>query len=681
LQVGAGVVGNEGWISIGLRSSTLLVDSMSHKQIIWHDPNVGNAENTAYKNRFEKEGWSVKAMTTVAATVGYLAKSDLVGQFLVLTSGTNGEDLVKQLESNAKVLAIVVFCKKKEYHESWAAKHPKVKSVLSTQGETSKVIKELQDVWYAIDLLCGVDDVAAGAVGYVLAADHQIVSGASISSQAHGANWCPMNKDLAFAFISILKVLRSRPVTPQEVLQDLLPIVSNPAEFQTQWDGPEWVQDSGSKVQPASLGQRMSLGYTSNFFYARMNKMLAESRFNYLRHYLGAFAQEIGKQEVKLQFTGKELFRGVTKNCVDLADYAVDAEFYWPNFLSTAKSDSTPKGFAGSDGFVFVIERNLESIHPHVDIDANPEWGHYGKAEKEVLLMPFLHAKVKRHSKQGSLMYIYVLELPSVYRMTPQQSDAQLRQWIEDRLKPKIMGVFVKDKDSVFRKIEKEIPLGKYFFEPTFQEDYNRHYMLYISQHPADAGFQAGFWNVVKGGQGVRDYVQGLMKSIQDKIPQDIQKRVSHTLKTRVKEGMERINQIITEEVKTADPSIDVHTVLEALSDAFTSMAQTLTSPEARMAEALSKLGLLGMILALLFDPEVFMSMAGDTFTFTQGDIQDRAKQQCWDKLVQALHSGQVRSELWKADSKNLEEFEKILTNQGTDACEAVERALQKVFF
>jgi len=644
--------------------------------MVWHDPNVGNAENTGYKSKFEAQGWSVRGISTVAATVEYLAKPDLVGQFLVLTSGTNGEDLVKQLESNAKVSAFIVFCKNKKYHESWAGKHPKVKRVLSTQGETSTVIKELQDVWYAADLLRAVDDVAAGAVGDVLAADHQ----ASASSQAYGANWCPMNKDLAFAFVSILKVLRSRPVTQHEVLLDLLPIVSNQAEFQKRWDGSEWVQNSGSKVQPASLGQRMSLGYTSNYFYARMNQMLAESRFSQLRHYLGAFAQEIGKQEAKLQFKGKNLFRGVKKHCVVLADYAVDADFYWPNFLSTAKSDSTPKSFAGSDGYVFVIERDLDSMHPHVDIDSNPEWGHYGNQEREVLLMPFMHGKVKRHSQQGSRMYIYVQELPSVYRMTPQQFDSQLRQWIKDRLKPKIMGVFVNDNESVLRKIEEQIPLGKYFFSPTFERDYVRHFELYIREHPAEAGLHAGFWNVVQGGGGVRAYVESLMASIQDKIPQDIQKRLSDILRTHVNEGMERLNHIIMEDVKTLDPSIDVHTVLKALSDAFTFMAQGMRSPEANLQEFLSNLGLLGVILALIFAPQLFLQMGGDTFTFTQAGIQDRAKQQCWEKLKQALHSDKVSSEIQKADSKNLHEFGKIVTKQGTDACKAVERALKTVF-
>jgi len=294
--------------------------------------------------------------------------------------------------------------------------------------------------------------------------------------------------------------------------------------------------------------------------------------------------------------------------------------------------------------------------------------------------MPFLHAQVVRHSMQGSLRYIYVRELPSVFCMTAQECNARLCQWVDVRLKPKIMGVFVENEDSVLSKIREEIPLSKYFLDTPFACDYDHHYREYIRDNPAEAGFGVGVWNVISGGQGVRNYIQSLMTSIQDKIPQEIQVRLLAILRTNVEAGKERINQLITQEIKTSDPSIEVHEVLDALSTAFTHVA-TVESLDWQVADLLRRFGLLGLIIALIFSLGDLLTKAGDTVTFTQDGIQDRAKQQCWDKLTRALASSEVKSELDKADSKNLEEFTKILERQGNLACLAVEQAVLSTLY
>lgn len=97
--------------------------------LIWHDPNLYSQENQHYISKMEK-------LFKVAAFLEWKETSQCIqsikeGQVTchVITSGTNGEELVKEISPNENVSNIYVFCQNKEYHSNWAKNYQKVSCV------------------------------------------------------------------------------------------------------------------------------------------------------------------------------------------------------------------------------------------------------------------------------------------------------------------------------------------------------------------------------------------------------------------------------------------------------------------------------------------------------------------------------------------------------------------------
>ena len=101
-------------------------DNATQNMIIWHDPNVNSEENATYCDILGGiceyktfEDWEKAAKEIKHSSI----------QCHVLTSGTNGEELVKEISSLRQVAAVYVFCMNIEKHSQWAKKFSKVNLV------------------------------------------------------------------------------------------------------------------------------------------------------------------------------------------------------------------------------------------------------------------------------------------------------------------------------------------------------------------------------------------------------------------------------------------------------------------------------------------------------------------------------------------------------------------------
>lgn len=113
--------------------------------IVWHDPNVNNKENQEYIVQLEKF-CEVFTLTEWEKASTYIKEAKAVCH--VITSGTNGELLVKEIFESENVCNIYAFCRNKEYHESWAKNYHKISCVETHIQRLFNQIQQNLLEWY-----------------------------------------------------------------------------------------------------------------------------------------------------------------------------------------------------------------------------------------------------------------------------------------------------------------------------------------------------------------------------------------------------------------------------------------------------------------------------------------------------------------------------------------------------
>ena len=83
--------------------------------IVWHDPNLDSQENQIYIAELEKF-CQVKRFTEWQKASVYIQETKTI--FHVITSGTNGEALVKEISTNENIKEVYIFCRNKEFHSA-----------------------------------------------------------------------------------------------------------------------------------------------------------------------------------------------------------------------------------------------------------------------------------------------------------------------------------------------------------------------------------------------------------------------------------------------------------------------------------------------------------------------------------------------------------------------------------
>ena len=96
--------------------------------IIWHDPKIASKENVKYTDSL-KELSDIKGFDNWEEASKYIEAIQFPCH--VITSGTNGQELVKEISPNPRVVSIFIFARSTDYHKTWSQEYPKVGAVKS----------------------------------------------------------------------------------------------------------------------------------------------------------------------------------------------------------------------------------------------------------------------------------------------------------------------------------------------------------------------------------------------------------------------------------------------------------------------------------------------------------------------------------------------------------------------
>ena len=113
--------------------------------IVWHDPNVNTQENQQYIANLTKF-CEVFPFTEWEKAKDYIQATQAVCH--VITSGTNGELLVKEIFERENVCNIYIFCGNKEHHSSWAQNYPKISCIETNIKNLINQIQQNLLEWY-----------------------------------------------------------------------------------------------------------------------------------------------------------------------------------------------------------------------------------------------------------------------------------------------------------------------------------------------------------------------------------------------------------------------------------------------------------------------------------------------------------------------------------------------------
>ena len=113
--------------------------------IVWHDPKVNNEENQQYIAQL-KRFCKVFPFTKWEEAKDFLEKTQVSCH--VITSGTNGELLVKEISMKQKVENIYIFCQDKDFHSSWAKDYSKISCIETDIQSLVNKIQENLFKWY-----------------------------------------------------------------------------------------------------------------------------------------------------------------------------------------------------------------------------------------------------------------------------------------------------------------------------------------------------------------------------------------------------------------------------------------------------------------------------------------------------------------------------------------------------
>jgi len=113
--------------------------------VAWHDPDVNSPENLKYIHQIEKF-CEVKTFTDWKKASTYIREAKAICH--VITSGTNGESLIKEIHLSQQVSQIHILCQNKDCHSSLFTNYEKVSSVETDLKTIVNQIEQSLLNWY-----------------------------------------------------------------------------------------------------------------------------------------------------------------------------------------------------------------------------------------------------------------------------------------------------------------------------------------------------------------------------------------------------------------------------------------------------------------------------------------------------------------------------------------------------
>ena len=105
-----------------------LIENFKYFNIFWYDPNNSN-DFIYFKNSFQ----NVLFMkgTNLKSVINFFKKEASSEEWIIITPGSKGEELIKNLENIRCIYASFIYCRNLEFHEKWAKYINKVKCLTS----------------------------------------------------------------------------------------------------------------------------------------------------------------------------------------------------------------------------------------------------------------------------------------------------------------------------------------------------------------------------------------------------------------------------------------------------------------------------------------------------------------------------------------------------------------------
>jgi len=104
--------------------------------LVWHDPNIQNL--TQYEAKFEPL-CQLKTFSDYKEASSYLQSTDTACS--LITSGSNGEVLVRETHDLPNLFTVFVFDGNKTFHQTWAQNYPKVSSI---EDDIKQLLSQIQ---------------------------------------------------------------------------------------------------------------------------------------------------------------------------------------------------------------------------------------------------------------------------------------------------------------------------------------------------------------------------------------------------------------------------------------------------------------------------------------------------------------------------------------------------------
>jgi hypothetical protein len=360
---------------------------------VWFDPKNGEAENKQYLDTYGKS-LNISHFCEINEAVKFLKNANPTTRWMVITSGTLGEEFVKQIHSSENILGIVVFCKHVEYHKPWAYKYPKIWDVVSK--DFIEVINLLTSVVYKYLTYIILDssrefseDVDKVANNY-----QRWLMGVSPDTQDHAVDYYTTCKNVSNKFLAVSSLcMKNENILFSKVLDELYKLKDSNGKPETADIQKEFFDQYSLTKNPF---QAFIYLYTSNLVYKQLCGTYAKQKY-YKVMYTTAFCRKqlidhLAIPEHKnLMHKSGILYRGIPgKDCV--ATYVKGEKAYWNSFSSCTTDLDTAKKFAGEYGVIFIVK--LSATNPHPNILLPTKWSKYHR-EKEVLFLPYFPLIVK----------------------------------------------------------------------------------------------------------------------------------------------------------------------------------------------------------------------------------------------------------------------------------------------
>lgn len=111
------------------------------ESIVWHDPNISNDENQRYISKLRGQFPDLRTFGSFNEAEEYIRENALTS-FTVLSSGSNGKELMEKIHECLNVERCYIFCRALEYHRSWAVGY---KKILDVVVDIADVVRRLSE--------------------------------------------------------------------------------------------------------------------------------------------------------------------------------------------------------------------------------------------------------------------------------------------------------------------------------------------------------------------------------------------------------------------------------------------------------------------------------------------------------------------------------------------------------